>query len=229
MDRIPFSVYDFFAYLFSGAVVLAAVDYIYGTGILLQKSISPVLGAALVIFAYVTGQIVAHISASVLEHFFIKRVLQLPSLLLLNAKPRWVLFKWIFPNYHCSLPENIREQVLKTAQQRGCHSTGEGLFLHIYPIVTANDRVQARLDEFRNQYGFSRNMCFAFLIAGVAIAISHKYGSHAVELRWSILAIIASVSLFYRYLKFFRQYSYELFIRYSGLPIETSVAVGHGS
>lgn len=229
MNKIPFSVYDFFAYLFSGAVVLAAVDYVYGTGILLQRDVSPLLAAALVIFAYVTGQIVAHLSATVLEYFVVKRVLKSPSILLLNARARWLVLRWLFPNYHRPLPVNIRDQVTEQAHRRGCIATGEGLFLHIYPIVTANDRLQARLDEFRNQYGFARNMSFAFLIAAVTIAISHRYGSHPVQLRWSVLAAVASVSLFYRYLKFFRQYSYELFVRYAGLPIETAVAAGRTS
>jgi hypothetical protein len=32
MDKIPFSVYDFFAYLSSGAVLVATVDYVWGLG-----------------------------------------------------------------------------------------------------------------------------------------------------------------------------------------------------
>jgi hypothetical protein len=221
MNTIPFTVYDFFAYLFSGAVV-----YIFGTGILLQKSVSPVLAIALVIFAYVTGQIVAHVSASVFEAFIIKRVLQSPSLLLLGERPRCVLFKWLFPNYHRQLPTNIQSRVAEQARHLGCAAQGEGLFLHVYPIVTSNDKLQARLDEFRNQYGFSRNMSFAFLVSAAAIAIARKYGAHPVHLRWSVLAATAAVCLFYRYLKFYRQYSYELFVRYAGLAMERSAGVG---
>jgi hypothetical protein len=33
-----------------------------------------------------------------------------------------------------------------------------------------------------------------------------------------LLAGFASVALFYRYLKFFHQYSYELFLRYAEMP-----------
>jgi len=218
LEKIPFSVYDFFAYLFSGAVVLAAIDYIWGIGTLTQKDVSPVLGITLVIFAYVTGQIVAHISSALLEHLFVKRILKPPSLLLFGAKPRCVAFKWIFPYYHRPLPENVMQRIREQASLRNCSAEGEGLFLHVYPIVTANERLQARLDEFRNQYGFSRNMAFAFFISAAAICVAHWYGPHPVRIRWAILAAFASVCLFYRYLKFFYQYSYELFIRYSGLP-----------
>lgn len=226
MDKTPFSVYDFFAYLSSGAVILAAVDYVFGTGILFQKDASLFFGLALVIFGYITGQAAAHISSTVFEYFMVGRVLQSPSLLLLGAKPRWAVFKWLFPQYHRQLPRNIQEQVLQEAHRRGCRATGEGLFLHAYPLVTVNEKLQARLDDFRNQYGFARNMSFATFVAATAIAICHKYGPHPVQLRWSVLAAFASITLFYRYLKFFRQYTYELFVRYAALPKESAAAVG---
>jgi len=84
------------------------------------------------------------------------------------------------------------------------------------PIMTANERTQARLDIFLNQYGFARNTSFAFLVSAVAITMEHIYGTHPVRLRWSLLA---AISLFYyRYLKYLRQYSYELLLRYAELP-----------
>ena len=65
---IPFSVYDFFAYLSSGAVIVTTADYVLNLGILTQKEVGPVLGAALIILAYVTGQIVAQFSKALLGH-----------------------------------------------------------------------------------------------------------------------------------------------------------------
>jgi hypothetical protein len=218
VDKIPFSVYDFFAYLSSGAVVLATVDYIWGLGVLERKEVGPVLGIALVIIAYVTGHIVAQFSSLLFEHTVVKRVLQRPLALLLGARPRWIVFAWIFPNFHRAFPENTQRRIKEQAAARGCSSEGEGLFLHAYSIMTANERVQARLDDFRNQYGFARNMSFAFLVAAVAIAVTRFYGTHPVRLRWSLLAAFAAVSLFYRYLKFLHQYSYELFLRYAESP-----------
>jgi|SRR5664279_80105 len=78
MNKIPFSVYDFFAYLSSGAVVLTTIDYVWGLGVLRRKEVGPVLGIALVILAYVTGQIVAQFSSFLFEHIIVKRVLQRP-------------------------------------------------------------------------------------------------------------------------------------------------------
>ncbi len=218
MNKIPFSVYDFFAYLSSGAVVLATVDYVWGLGVLEREKVGAALGIALVILAYVTGHIVAQFASWLLEHTIVKRVLQRPLSLLMGAKPRWVVFGWIFPNFHRALPEATRQRVKEQAAARNCAATGEALFLHAYSIVTMNERAQARLDDFRNQYGFARNMCFAFLVSAIVILVSNKYGTHPVRLRWALLAGFASLALFYRYLKFFHQYSYELLLRYAELP-----------
>jgi hypothetical protein len=78
--------------------------------------------------------------------------------------------------------------------------------------------MQIPLDDFRNQYGFARNMSFAFLVAAMAIIVAHFYGAHPVRIRWAALTAFAAVSLFYRYLKFLHQYSYELFLCYAELP-----------
>jgi hypothetical protein len=218
MDKIPFSVYDFFAYLSSGTVVLATVDYIWGIGILERKEVGPILGVVLVILAYATGHIVAHFSSFFIEHTVVKRILKRPLALLLGEKPRGAIFLWIFPNFHRAFPEHTQRRIKEQAAARNCTSEGEALFLHAYSVVTtASERAQARLDDFRNQYGFARNMSFAFLVSAVAIVATHFYGTHPVRLRWFLLAAFASVSLFYRYLKFFHQYSYELFLRYAEL------------
>jgi hypothetical protein len=217
MDKIPFSVYDFFAYLSSGTVVLVTVNYIWQLGILERKDAGPMLGIALVILAYVTGHIVAQFSSFLFEHLIVKRMLRRPLALLLGGKPHWILFAWVFPNFHRAFPENTRQRIVEQAAARNCALEGEGLFLHAYSLVTVSDKYQARLDDFRNQYGFARNMSFAFLAAAVAILATHLFGSTPVRLRWFFLAVFAAVTLFYRYLKFFHQYSYELFLRYAEL------------
>ena len=105
------------------------------------------------------------------------------------------------------------------AAARKCFAKGEGLFLHAYSIVGSNERVQSRLDSFLNQYGFARNVGFAFIASAFTLLVAHFYRHPPVLLRWPSLCAFAGVSLFYRYLKFFRQYSYEVFLRYAELPL----------
>ena len=219
MDKIPFSVYDFFAYLSSGAVLVATADYIWGLGLLSRPDVGAVLAVALVIMTYVTGQAIAQFSSLFFEQIAVHRVLKRPSSLLMGAKPRWKVFRWLFPNYHRPLASSTQEKIRKQAAARNCTAEDEGLFQHAYPVVTANERAQARLDDFRNQYGFARNMAFAFLVAAGAIAAAHRFGYQPVRLRWAALALAAGITMFYRYLKFFRQFSYELFMRYAELAV----------
>jgi hypothetical protein len=221
LDKIPFTVYDFFAYLSSGAVWVLTADYVLGLGLLYQKEITVVMGVALIVFAYVSGHIVAHFSSFALEQLLVGRVLKRPASILMGDNSGWGLFCLIFPNYFRPLPEQTQERVRKQAESRHAKATGEALFLHAYPVVTSNSTIQARLDDFRNQYGFARNMSFAFLISALAIFVAHQLGYHPVRQRWAVLGALAAIALFYRYLKFFRQYSYELLLRYAELPRPT--------
>jgi hypothetical protein len=218
VGTIPFSVYDFFAYLSSGAIWLVSADYMLGMGLIDRQRISPVLGVTLVVFAYVCGHIVAHFASFILEQTVVARLLRRPNALLMGEQARTRLFRWIFPGYFRALPQPTQQRVLTQAEARGVKSTGEALFLHVYPIVTANSALQARLDDFRNQYGFARNISFAFLTSAIAILVAHHLGYHPVRLRWALFSGLAGIALFYRYLKFFRQFSYELFLRYAELP-----------
>jgi hypothetical protein len=217
LDKIPFSVYDFFAYLSSGTILLATADYVMGLGLLQQDKVGPVFAVFLVVLAYVCGHIVAHFSSGLLEHVALGRILKRPNALLLGEAPRRG-FVWVFRNYCRPLPTATVERIKKQLESRGVSAMGEAAFLHAYALVTANTERQQRLDSFRNQYGFHRNMCFAFGVSAVAIAVAHLIGHHPVRWRWSILSAAVSVTLFYRYLKFFRQYSYELFLRYAEWP-----------
>lgn len=214
---IPFGVYDFFAYLFSGSVVVATADYIWNLGILERRDIGVPFGVALLILVYVAGQIVAQFSSWLLEHTVAFRILRRPTVFLVGGKARNRMLGWTFPNYHHPLPLNVQERIRAQAASRNCCAQGEGFFLHVYPLVTRNEKLQARLDEFRNQYGFARNMSLAFFLSATMIFVAHWYGPHPVRLSWAVAAAFASISLFYRYLKFLRQYAYELLLRYSEL------------
>lgn len=192
-----------------------------------REKVNPLLAVVLIILTYVAGHVVAHFSSMFFERIAVHRILRSPSLLLLGTKPRIKFFKWVFPNYCRPLSESTQQRISEQVAARKCTAKGEGLFQHVYPIVTRNERFQLRLDDFRNQYGFARNISFAFLVAAVAITIARWYG-HPVELRWAVVAAVASVALFYRYLKFFRQYSYEMFLRYSELEFTDAKTVAAG-
>ena len=74
-----------------------------------------------------------------------------------------------------------------------------------------------RLSMFLANYGFARNLAFTSLIVGAAILVMTLFAESSDPrlVKYGILALVAGVLLIYRYLKFFRQYSYEMFNVYS--------------
>jgi len=86
--------------------------------------------------------------------------------------------------------------------------------------MKADAVVQGRLDTFLNLYGFCRNTMVAMLIAAACLLAGILLGTAETGLVagpgwWVGLCLIAAVGLFYRYLKFYRQYAVELFTSYA--------------
>lgn len=223
MDKVPFSVYDFFAYLASGAVLLATADYVFGFGFLTLKDVPVPLAVVVLVLAYVCGHVVSHFASLLLEHLAVKEILGQPVDALLGELPRAAFLKWFFPNYFRPLPEEIRQLV--RARASGFVGKGEALFLHAYGVVTSKPEIQARLDTFRNQYSFARNMALAFMLSAICIFVSHWREQKPAHGFWAACVAVVAVTLFYRFLKFYRQYSYEVLVRYAA---QSGLSAGSG-
>jgi hypothetical protein len=94
MNKIPFSIYDFFGYLASGFLVLMAVDYVSARDWLIGGQLSTVLGIFWIVISYILGQILAGPSAWLLERIIVGKWLQRPNVNLFRDPPRkwWVRF-----------------------------------------------------------------------------------------------------------------------------------------
>lgn len=218
MEKTPFSVYDFLAYLSAGSVLIASVDYVYGSPIMKTKDISAPTAIALLLAAYILGHVISHISNWLLESILIRRILDLPTTHLMSEVKILGFKCLVFPGYYRPLPASVQNRVKDGIASRNCTATDDGLFLHCYSIATANlEKLQSRLDDFRTQYGFARNMSCSLLIAAATI-FSYRISRHDLHIRWAFIALTCGITMLYRYLKFFRQYSYELLIRYAELP-----------
>ena len=141
---------------------------------------------------------------------------------LLDANVPRTLRTLIFPGFFRALPLVARERIAVQSQSRNCTATGPGLFLHCYAVTTGeSEKVQARLDDFRNQYGFARNMTFSMLCVSLFLFIAHHLHRPDARIRWAPVALLLAVGMLYRYLKFYRQYTYELLLRYCELRAST--------
>jgi len=221
MNQLPFSVYDFFGYLAGGTVVLAALIASFFGDASFRTSPTLPVGFLLVIIVYVLGQIVANIAGDLIERRIVRRRLGTPTEVLLGDRTPNEFEARLLPGYFRALPPGVQAQVRARAGDR----RGEDLFLHCHAQMKSDPVVQARLDTFLNLYGFCRNtamstsLAAACLLAGIALG-SAETGSVAEPGWWLLLAVLATAGLFYRYLKFYRQYGFELFASYAetGLP-----------
>lgn len=218
---IPFSVYDFFGYLASGFFVLVAFDLSFGQGWFKDAEPKLVPAVALVFAAYIIGHAVAHLAWWLIEELFVREVLHPPEETLLKPdfKSSW---KRVFPGFFKALPPETRDAVLQKARSAGIEQPGRGLFYHCHPIAMQVPAAKDRLDVFLNLYGFARNVCFAgFLSAVLLLAGSFRdmFATprviHYDTMKWAGLAIIVSIVMLYRYLKFFRHYTGEVFRTYA--------------
>jgi hypothetical protein len=217
MDRVPFDPYDFFGYLASGLLILVGMQLVLGFPQILGQDLKFVSSAFLLLAVYVAGQIIATPAEAILENLVVDKILHRPSVNLLRAKrPR--VRGILFPGFYRPLPEVIRTKLLHRIDAEGIQGAGEAFFVQVRykPEVLENEKLIKKLDMFISKYGFSRNLAFSSLVVGCALLWKSFFGHDPEALKYSVTALSASVMLFYRYLKFFRQYSYELFNAYAG-------------
>ena len=225
MDKTPFSAYDFFAYLASGAMIVVTVDYLFGEQLLLRPSLSPQAYVLLVIASYIVGQVISHLSAVVLEQWLVKHLLGGSVSMMLTSEHSRSPWARLFPQYFHGLKPATAARVMAQAERRGCPLKGDELYDHCYAVVTeVSERAANRLDYLKSQYGFARNIAFAFFCSAGMIAYEDVAGPRHVSLRWATVGIAVSVCMLYRYLKFYREYASELLKRYAELPVPSSSA-----
>lgn len=216
MTRIPLNPYDFFGYLGSGVLVVVGMQFVLGFPHVLGHDFKVVDGAMLFLGVYVAGQIMATPAKAVLEDIVVEKILGRPHTVLLGREsPR--IRGFLFPGYYKRLPESVQKSVLSKSVTDGKQLEGESLFLHVRfaPGTRDDEQLILRLSGFLNQYGFNRNLAFTSIAIGIALIFKSHVSADPFLFRYGVTGVAAGIVLFYRYLKFFRQYSYELFNSYA--------------
>ena len=215
MQQIPFDPYDFFGYLASGLLVIVGMQLTLGFPRVLAQDLKTVDLAMLLLAIYVAGQMVATPAKALLEDIIVDKLLERPSINLFRAKRPWFR-SLFFPGFCKPLPAAIRTKILKKAEAEGIKGTGEPLFLFVRynPQVLGDATLMAKLNSFINKYGFARNLAFTSFGVGAALLLKSRLYSNPDLMKYAVTALIVGMFLFYRYLKFFRQYSYEMFNTY---------------
>lgn len=217
----PFTDYDFYAYLTAGMLLIASVDHTFGGAVLVRRTEWTAVQIGFwVAVAYLLGQIVAGPSSALLEHLVARRLLHSPlSIALGLAQPRWreKTAQRLFANREYSpLPTQTRARILEgTAAALGVTvpeiNDPEVVFGVAFGAARANADTAARLDQFRNLYGFSRNIAFVAIVACILLLV--RYPRLPAEPDRGLLligALVLAIGMFGRFLKFYAAYSREV-------------------
>ncbi len=218
MNQVPFDPYDFFGYLAAGLLIVVGMDLTFGFPHVLGRDLKVVDTAVLILGVYVAGQLIATPAKAFLEDGIVDKILGSPNVNLFRTKKPWI--RWfLFPGFYESLPVAICSRILAKATREGVSGTGEALFLHVryHPEILGNEKLLTKLGSFLNKYGFARNLAFTSLLVWIALLVKSRSAASPELAQYAYTALAAAVLLFYRYLKFFRQYSYELFNTYGGI------------
>lgn len=221
MSKLPFSVYDTFAYLASGLVVAAGVDYAFGLG-LRDAEFGALDGLFAAVALYVLGHLVAHLAGALLESVLVCRWLGRPEDRLLQEKADRPAAH-VFRVYFRPFPKDTQRQLAEQAEKEGMELTGRGFFYRCHGVAQRDAVARERLASFLNLYGFCRNAslallaCAGALVVGALLAAAGVVAGDVSDRLWLAGgAAVASAGLFVRYLKFFRHYTTEVYLAFLG-------------
>lgn len=220
----PFTDYDFYGYLSCGLMLLSAIDYWYSGGqYIFHHDWTFIQGVFLVMLAYITGQIVAMPSSSILENGIARGLMRPPMQVLLaetQGSVEHVVGKYIVGRYYMPLPSGTRTKVLdKAVSDTGLTHAQllidpEEIFHPAYVAARASDDARKRMDDFRNQYGFNRNMALSSLIASLLMFDLGRGGNHNAY-AFAFFGLLLSVGMFVRFLKFYSAFTAEIVRTYA--------------
>jgi hypothetical protein len=221
--------YDVLAYLVAGLATFATADLLFDKRIFFRGDWNVSVTTTIVIAAYVTGHVLAVASTLVIESGIVHGPMSFsPAVDLMDEKAcneAGGAFSAYFGALQCSTQKKIQEKLAK--EDRTKDLKGTQLFWEAYNNAKQDEDAFKRIVTFHQQYNFSRNMSFVALLAVLVLILHCKYRfgispnnkgiPHWLGHRWILLAVFffVGVTLFARYLYFYRAYSIEVLTSYA--------------
>lgn len=219
--KISFNRYDYFGLILPGVLLLISVLFIIpqeiyiGLGNSLESykdlkfAFIFLIGVTLIFFSYLIGIFISSIGSWLIEGYIIKKKLKYPSYNLFNDKDS----KW-FKSYEKSYSSTFIEQFNKIYNEyyNGISFQGDDKFMTCFTYVKEKCPITySRLNIFLSIYGLYRNLTVCFIMIFLIFTI---YFIFTLNLFILIIMLFSSgyfIICFYRFLKFFRIYSDEIF------------------
>jgi len=215
-QKIPFTSYDFWAYLSVGFMLLFAVDQAAGTKLLMRDGWTVVQSVVAVSSAYTVGHLIAGVSSWMFEKVLVGKLLGYPRDVLFGHSKAWPWVRKLLSTYFEALPPETQKAAIEKGGKVGVGKPGEALFWPAHTSGRATPSVAVRMDNFLNLYGFCRNVALVGLVDSAILYWSYLQPKGPDEhLLWARLALLAGVGMTFRYLKFFRHFSVEMFTSYA--------------
>jgi hypothetical protein len=220
----PLTDYNFYAYITAGMLFIAVMDYTFAGSVLSQR---PQWTVVQVVFwaasAYVIGQLLAWPAAAILEHGIARTFLHAPVAVLLGLREQRLrertFAKLFAKREYTPFPEQVREHIFQKAADtlkvhRSELNDPETVFEVAYSVVNSVPGAATRVDQFRNMYGFSRNISFVALTAVLVLSVQLYLTPTKLTAGLLALALIMSIGMFGRFLKFYASFSREILRTY---------------
>jgi hypothetical protein len=219
-NKIPFTSYDFWAYLVAGLMFLFALDHVTGSDIVSKSSWTIAQASLALGGAYIAGHLIASASSVILESLLVGRLLGSPRNVLFGNAKAWRWVRRILPTYFKPLPLETRNAALARAAIEGVHQPGEALYWMARQQAKEYPAVLSRLESFLNLYGFCRNIALVgFLDSGLLYWFYYFGAGTEKDLHLAVVTLLVAIGMTFRYLKFFRHYALEVFTSFAHSPI----------
>ena len=215
----PFTDYDFYAYLTSGALFLSVIDFAMNEAKLVTLSDWTFVQIVVAVAAsYVIGHILATLAQLFIETFIVSKVISKPIALQLEYNQPNFAERFIgvlVGRYYGPLDKAIQEKVKNEAHLVLSKTTDETLsaesvFQAGFRRSFSVDGARNRIDSFLNQYGFCRNISLVALLATIIFA----WRAYCTELPYEHLLVFGSmlifVGMFVRFIKFYASFQAEV-------------------
>lgn len=210
-DWFPLASYEFYAFLTTGMIALAAYDRVFmGSALAHEQHWTIVSGVFWAVVAYLAGQIIAMPSSALLEHVIARRIFRPPSEIILGIHPprrreRWLAAISGAREYQPLPPLNQTRILGKLATALGVTPDGvdgESAFVLAFPHARSVADTATRLDNFINQYGMCRNVAMAAILATGMLGYASWSTHDHMTITLMVGAAILAFGLFLRFMKF---------------------------
>ena len=219
-NHFPFTDYDIYAYLTSGSLLMAVLDFVLNdAAIIAQKEWNFVQIVLAVASAYVLGHLIAWVSQMIIEMWLMRRVLSAPiEIQLAFSSPNLIerLAGRAVGRYYEPFREPVRRKMIDVASKKlevECDKPidAEAVFQVAHGYAMGLEAVRDRSDSFRNQYGLFRNMTLVGLTAIGVLAWTAWYG-YGPERAGLLMLLAGALTLasFVRFAKFYCSFSAEI-------------------